>query len=63
MSTIEIGGSAMTVTHNNTLYRVTPLACGYRWQLTEVNNPRNTLRLNRQQMKIAGFGHLTEMKA
>ncbi|WP_314421878.1 hypothetical protein [Pseudescherichia vulneris] len=53
----------MTVTHNNTLYRVTPLACGYRWQLTEVNNPRNKLSLNRQQMQVAGFGHITEMKA
>ncbi|WP_141092926.1 hypothetical protein [Escherichia sp. ESNIH1] len=62
MSTIEIGGSPLTVTHNNTLYRVTPLACGYRWLLTNVNNPRNKLSLNRQQMQIAGFGHLTEVR-
>ncbi|WAH52571.1 hypothetical protein LMA04_00480 [Pseudescherichia vulneris] len=52
----------MTVTHNNTLYRVTPLACGYRLLLTNVNNPRNKLSLNRQQMQIAGFGHLTEVR-
>lgn|GEM_PF-1481489 len=63
MSTIEIVGSPLTVTHNNTLYRVTPLACGYKWLLTDVNNSRNKLSLNRQQMLVAGFGHLTEMKA
>ncbi|WP_312227595.1 hypothetical protein [Pseudescherichia sp.] len=52
----------MTVTHLNTLYRVTPLSCGYRWLLTDVNNSRNTLSLNRQQMELAGFGHLTEVR-
>lgn len=53
----------MTVTHLNTLYRVTPLACGYKWLLTDVENQRNRLTMNRQQMHDAGFGHLTEMKA
>lgn len=63
MSTIEIVGSPPTVTHLNTLYRVTPLACGYLWQLTEIDKPRNKVTLNRRQMQIAGFGHLTETKA
>lgn len=52
----------MTVTHNNTQYRVTPLACGYLWQLTEIDKPRNKVTLNRRQMQIAGFGHLTEVR-
>jgi len=52
----------MTVTHNNTLYRVTPLA-GEIWQLTDVEKPRNKIKLTRRQMQIAGFGHITEMKA
>lgn len=62
MSTIEIAGSPPTVTHLNTLYRVTPLA-GDVWQLTDVEKPRNKIKLTRRQMQIAGFGHITEMKA
>lgn len=62
MSTIDIGGRPLTVTHLNTLYRVTPLA-GDAWLLTDVEKPRNKIKLTRRQMQIAGFGHLTGMKA
>ncbi|WP_312212373.1 hypothetical protein [Pseudescherichia sp.] len=62
MSTIEIGGSPLTVIHLNTLYRVTPLA-GDIWKLTDVDKPRNKIKLTRRQMQIAGFGQITEMKA
>lgn len=55
-------GGIMTVTHLNTLYRVTPLA-GDIWMLTDVDKPRNKIKLTRRQMQIAGFGQITEMKA
>ncbi|WP_435367339.1 hypothetical protein [Lelliottia amnigena] len=47
-----------TVTHNNKQYTVTKLANGHSWQLAEVENPRNKLVLNRDQMIIAGFAHV-----
>lgn len=50
----------MTVTHNSRQYTVTRMADGHHWQLTEVGNPRNKLRLNRDQMILAGFGHVVE---
>lgn len=51
----------MTVTHNNKLYRVTPLYGGV-WLLTDVDNPRNKVILNRRQMIISGLGHAMEGK-
>lgn len=52
----------MTVTHNNKQYTVTRMADNLHWQLTEVANPRNKLRLNRDQMILAGFGHVVDSK-
>lgn len=50
----------MTVTHNGKLYHVSKMAGGYTWLLTEIGTPRNTVTLNRDQMMIAGFGHIVE---
>ncbi|WP_312412396.1 hypothetical protein [Pseudescherichia sp.] len=64
MSTIEIGGSPLTVTHNCKQYTVKRCALNdNQWRLTSVDKPREQITLNRWQMHIAGFGHLTEMKA
>lgn len=45
----------MRVTHNGTEYNVSKLACGYEWRLTDVNNPRASIVLNADQMKLAGL--------
>lgn len=50
----------MTVTHNGKLYHVSKMAGGYTWLLTEIGAPRNTATLNRDQMVIAGFGHIVQ---
>lgn len=50
----------MTITHNGKLYHVSKMAGGYTWLLTEIGAPRNTATLNRDQMLIAGFGHIVE---
>ena len=50
----------MTVTHNGKLYHVSKMADGYTWRLTEIGAPRNSVTLNRDQMLIAGFGHIVE---
>lgn len=50
----------MTVTQNGKLYTVTQMADRYHWLLTEIGAPRNTATLNRDQMVIAGFGHIVE---
>ena len=50
----------MTITHNGKLYHVSKMASGYTWLLTEIGAPRNTATLNRDQMLIAGFGHIVE---
>lgn len=52
----------MTVTHNNKLYHVTPLACRYKWRLTQVGSPLNSEVRNRDQMIRAGLGHAMEGK-
>ncbi len=50
----------MTVTHNGKQYTVTLMADRLHWQLTEIGAPRNKAMLNRDQMLIAGFGHIVE---
>lgn len=47
----------MIVTHNGTQYTVTRMANKYQWKLTDINNPRESLTLNANQMLIAGFKH------
>jgi len=53
-------GDIMTVTHNGKQYTLSRTACRYLWQLVEVGSPRNKVTLNRQQMQLAGLGHLIE---
>lgn len=48
------------VTHKGKQYTVRKLACGYQWCLSEVGSPRNGFPLNREQMILAGFGHIVE---
>jgi len=50
----------VTVTHNGKIYHVSKMAGGYTWLLTEIGAPRNKVTLNRDQMLIAGFGHIVE---
>lgn len=50
----------MEITHNNHQYKVTPMANGSLWRLTSVDNPRESVVLNRDQMVIAGLGHVIE---
>lgn len=50
----------MNVTHNGKQYTVTQMADRLHWQLTEIGAPRNKAMLNRDQMLIAGFGHIVE---
>ena len=50
----------MEITHNNHQYKVTPMANGSLWRLTLVDNPRESVVLNRDQMVIAGLGHVIE---
>ncbi|WP_176691633.1 hypothetical protein [Superficieibacter electus] len=50
----------MTVTHNGKQYTLSRMGCQYLWKLTEVGTPRNKITLNRQQMQLAGLGHLIE---
>lgn len=52
----------MTVTHKNKPHNVTPLACGYKWRLTQVGSPLNSEVRNRDQMIRAGLGHAMEGK-
>lgn len=52
----------MTVTHNGKLYHVAQMADRLHWRLTEIGAPRNSVTLNRDQMLIAGFGHIVEHK-
>ncbi len=44
----------MTVTHNGKQYRARQVA-GNVWRLTSVDNPRDKVTLNRQQMAYAGL--------
>lgn len=46
------------VTHKGTQYSVTKLGCGYIWRLSQVNCPRNAFTMNRENMILAGFGHI-----
>ncbi|WP_312974068.1 hypothetical protein [Atlantibacter sp.] len=50
----------MEVTHNNKQYKAVPLANGSLWRLTSVERPRESVVLNREQMIIAGLGHVVE---
>ncbi len=50
----------MEITHNNHQYKVTPMANGSLWRLTSVDNPRESVVLNRDQMVIAGLGHVID---
>nr|WP_318385084.1 hypothetical protein [uncultured Enterobacter sp.] len=50
----------MTVTHNGKIYTAERMADRMHWRLSEVGAPRNTVTLNRDQMMIAGFGHVIE---
>lgn len=50
----------MTVTHNGKSYTVTKLASGHEWRLNSVDSPRDSITLNRDQMILAGFGHVLE---
>ena len=50
----------MEITHNNHQYKVTPMANGTLWRLTLVDSPRESVVLNRDQMVIAGLGHVIE---
>lgn len=50
----------MIVTHNNHQYKVTPMANGSLWRLTLVDSPRESVVLNRDQMVIAGLGHVID---
>ena len=47
--------NSKTVTHNGTEYNVTKLGCGYEWRLTNVSAPRESIVLNYDQMRAAGF--------
>lgn len=51
------------VTHKGKQYTVHKLANGYEWRLNLVESPRNGFTLNRQQMVLAGFGHIVEVKS
>ncbi|MCR6026799.1 hypothetical protein HLI26_07365 [Salmonella enterica subsp. enterica] len=48
------------VTHKGKQYTVRPLADGHHWRLSEVDCPRNSFPLNRDQMILAGFRHIVE---
>lgn len=48
------------VTHQGKQYTVRPLADGLHWRLTEVERPNNSSSLNRDQMILAGFGHIVD---
>lgn len=50
----------MEITHNNHQYKVTPMANGSLWRLTLVGSPRESVVLNRDQMVIAGLGHVID---
>ena len=50
----------MEITHNNHQYKVTPMANGTLWRLTLVDSPRESVVLNRDQMVIAGLGHVID---
>ena len=49
----------MTVTHNGKLYTVRQVS-PEEWQLTLIGKEREKATLNRQQMQIAGLGHVVE---
>ncbi|EID7959684.1 hypothetical protein LCF16_003979 [Salmonella enterica] len=51
------------VTHKGKHYTVRPLADGHHWRLSEVDCPRNSFTLNRDQMKLAGFENAMEVKS
>lgn len=51
------------VTHKGRQYTVRKLADGYHWRLSEVGSPRNSFPMNRDQMILAGFGHIVEVKS
>ena len=46
------------VTHKGTQYSVTKIGCGYIWRLSQVDCPRNAFTMNRENMILAGFGHV-----
>jgi hypothetical protein len=50
----------MIITLNNHQYKVTPMANGSLWRLTLVDSPRESVVLNRDQMVIAGLGHVID---
>lgn len=51
----------MTVTHNGKQYTVRQVT-GNVWRLTSVDNPRDKLTLNRQQLQLAGLLEQVEGK-
>ncbi len=48
------------VTHKGKQYTVSKLANCYEWRLDLVDSPRQGFTLNREQMVLAGFGHIVE---
>ena len=50
----------MTVTHNGKQYNVERMADRLHWRLSELGKPRNTAILNRDQMVLAGLGHVVQ---
>lgn len=49
----------MKFTHNNQQYNVTRQSDD-EWRLTSVENPRETITLSSQQLRVAGFGKIVE---
>lgn len=50
------------VTHKGRQYTVRKLADGYHWRLSEVCCPNNGFTFNRDNMILAGFGHIVESR-
>lgn len=45
----------MEVSHNRKRYTATKMANGYTWQLVSVDNQREKITMNRQQLELAGI--------